>query len=177
MNKIYSNIKGDPIYSQQDGSLLGLLYDIIINPENGKIEAFWVKPATLPVSNAVILSDVILSWGNKIYIKDEDDIALPEDIIRVSDILSKETFFIGSDVVDEAENLLGKVYDLDFDSKKLYLRSLHVAHCFLGLKFGKRFFSFESIIEVLPKKIIVKNLNSIKQTSPKISKGQPVMDV
>ena len=101
---------------------------------------------------------LILEWKKNIYIKDEREIAEPEDIIKISEILSRNTFFIGSQVKNEAGEVFGRVYDLDFDTNKLYLRNLYVQKSFFGFKYGQRVFSYDAIVQVLPEYILVKDI-------------------
>lgn len=178
MIRSYSQIIGTPVLGHEDGTAIALLQDIIIHPDTGKIEAFWVKPLTLPLRNAIIQSDSILEWKKKIYIKDDREIADPEDIIKVSEILSRNTIFIGNQVKNEAGKMYGKVYDLDFNVDKLYLRNLYIQKSFLGFKFEQRIFHYDNIIKVLPEYILVKDIEEkkAKAEEPALDK-HPLLDV
>lgn len=181
MIAFFSQIIGAPVLSHESGELLALVRDIIINPDTGKIEAFWVKPLTLPIANAVIKSDSIIEWKKNIYIKDEREIAEASDIIRLSEILSRNAFFIDNCTQNEDGVNLGDVYDLDFDVTKLYLKNIYTQKSFLLFwKYDRRVFSFESIIKVLPEYILVKDiqLNKAMATEIDLLKAkQPLLDV
>ncbi len=77
MIKFFSEIVGTPILDHSTGGLLGLIKDMIIDPDTGKIEAFWVKPATVPIVDGVIQVKSILEWKKNVYIKSDRDIAEP----------------------------------------------------------------------------------------------------
>ena len=180
MIRSYRQIVGTPILGHEDGALLALIQDIIIHPDTGKIEAFWVKPLTLPIKNAIIQNDSILEWKKNIYIKDVREIAEPEDIIKISEILSRNTFFIGNLVKNEAEEVLGKIYDLDFDTNKLYLKNLYTQKSFFGFKFQSRIFPYDRIIKVLPEYILVKDIEEKKvkvKEASLLEDKQPLLDV
>lgn len=162
MKKNYKQIRGTPVVQFDSGDLLAIIEDIIINPDDGKIEAFWVKPAYLPVNHAVLLSQSIIKWGQKIYIKNEDEISPAEDLIKISEILSREILFVGNQVKNEAKEDLGWIYDLVFDNQKWYLKSIYTAKYFLGIKYHKRIFSYDSIIEAFPDYILVKDIQAVK---------------
>ena len=85
MIKNHRSIIGTSVLHFDDGSLLAVLRDVIIDPDTGKIEAFWVKPLSLPIANAVIQSQDIVEWKKNIYLKNESVIADPADIIKVTD--------------------------------------------------------------------------------------------
>ena len=176
---MYSQIIGTHILRHEDGEVIALLQDLIIHPDTGKIEGFWVKPLTLPFRSAVIQSDSILECKKNIYIKDEREIAEPEDIIRISELLSRNTLFIGNHVKNKSGDGLGSVHDLDFDTKKLYLRNLYTEKAFLIFKYNQRIFNYNTIIQVLPEYILVKEVEEKKEKAkePALMKDEPVMDV
>lgn len=176
MIKFFSQIIGTPILSHEDGDLLALVKDIIINPDTGKIEAFWVKSLTLPIENAVIKSDSIIEWKKNIYIHNEREIADASDIIRLSEVLSRNTFFIDNRAQNEDGGNLGDVYDLDFDSVKLYLRNIYTQKSFfLFWKYEKRVFSWNDIVRVMPEYILVKDVQRLKETI--LIKEKPLLEV
>lgn len=179
MIKSYQQIIGTPVVRHSDGELLALINDVIINPDTGKIEAFWVKPATIPVSNAVLKSDAITDWKKKVYIQSENEIVEAEDVIRISEILSKNTYFIGNTVKNEAGDFIGTVYDLDFDTEKLYLRQIYTEKSFLIFSFSKRIFNSDSILKALPEYILVKDKQDIKEKVGETAfiKRKPLLDV
>lgn len=152
----WSKIIGTPVLSYAEGTALAVIQDVVIHPDTGKIEAFWVKPLTVPIRHGILLADDIVAWKKNLYIKDERVIAEPEDVIRVSDILSRRTYFIGNKVKGESGKVYGRVFDLDFDDKTLYLRYLFAHRSFLYFKYKPCFFHFDGVIQVLPEFILVK---------------------
>jgi len=174
-------IIGSHVVGHEDGAVLALIKDAVINPDSGKIEAFWAKPLNLPIKNAILLSDSILEWKKNIYINDERELAEPDEIIKISEILSRNTLFIGNIVINESEKVLGKVVDVDFDTNKLYLKNIYVEKTFLGLfKYESRIFSYDSIIKVMPEYILVKDVEDkkVRIKERALSKEeQPLLDV
>ena len=180
MIRTYSQIIGTPILSHEDGRAIALLQDVIINPDTGKLEGFWVKPLTLPMGNAIIQNSSILEWKKNIYINDEREITEPEDIIKISEILEMNTLIIGNRVKNESGDELGSVHDLDFDTEKLYLRNLYTQKAFFVFKYDHRIFNYDTIVKVLPEYILVKEIEEKKEEAkePALMKDeQPVMDV
>ncbi len=158
MIKEYKSIIGTPIMHFDEGSLLAMVKDVVINPDTGKIEAFWVKPLTVPMFNAVIQSQDIVEWKKNIYIKNDSVITNPIDIIRISDIMAKETYIIGNRVQNKDGKYYGKVYNITFDTGSFYLHQIHVQKSILGIiNYEQRIFSFDGIIEVTPSAIIIKD--------------------
>jgi sporulation protein YlmC with PRC-barrel domain len=152
-----SQILGTPILSHAEGEPLGLLGQPIIHPDTGKIEAFWVKPLTLPIKQGVLLVDDITEWKKYLYIRDERVIAEPNEVIRIAEILDRKEYIFGNRVKGESGKGYGRVLDADFDDRKMYLRYLHVRRSWLFLAGKTRFFHFDSIVQVLPECVLVKD--------------------
>jgi sporulation protein YlmC with PRC-barrel domain len=162
--KEYRSIIGTPILHFDEGTLLAFIKDVVIDPDTGKIEAFWVKPLTVPISDAVIQSQDILEWKKNIYIKNESVISEPADIIRISDILAKQIYIIGNRVQNEAGDSYGRVYSIDFKTDTFYIRQIYVQKSILGLiNYDGRIFSFDNIIEITPSAIIIDDKTATKE--------------
>lgn len=158
MIKEYLSTIGTQIHQHDDGNLLAVVRDVIIDTDTGKIEGFWVKPLTVPLNNAVIQTSDIIEWKQKIYVKNDSVIGDCEDIIRISEILARDTLIIGNRVESKEGEYLGDVYSLDFDSKELIIRQIYTEKKALGLiGHHKRIFSFNSIIEIKQSVIIVED--------------------
>ena len=180
MIRDYRKIIGNRVVHHDDGTVLALVQDIVIHPDTGKVEAFWVKPLFFPISNAILQSGLILEWKKNIYVRDESVIADPADIIKITEILSRNTLFIGNVVKNESGEIVGTVYDLAFDDQKFYLRTLYVQKSFLGFKYSSRMFSYDNIIKVLPEYILVKDIEEKKVEAEEgalVKDKRPLMDV
>lgn len=176
----FNQIIGMPIVGFEDGSPLAMIKDIIIHPDTGKIEGFWVKPLTLPIKDGILLSDSILEWKKNVYIKDEREIAEPDEIIKIEEVLARETYFIGNTVKNESEEVIGKVFDVDFDTKKYYLKNIYIEKSIIGFKHSQRMLPYDSIIKVLPEYILVKDIKDKKETVEgrvMLDDKQPLLDV
>jgi sporulation protein YlmC with PRC-barrel domain len=156
MIRQYSKILGTPVLSHDEGDPLATVEDVVIHPDTGKIEALWVRPLTLPFRHGILTGESIISWKKNIYVKDEQSIAEPEEVVRIADILARKTYFIGNRVKGESGRRYGKVFDFDFDDRKMYLRYLFVHQSLLVFDYGHRFFHYDSIVQALPEAIIVK---------------------
>ncbi|MBN2087826.1 PRC-barrel domain-containing protein [Candidatus Peregrinibacteria bacterium] len=164
MIKDYLSIIGTQIHQHDDGNILAVASDVIIDTDTGKIEGLWVKSLTLPLTNAVLRTSDIIEWKSKIYIKDDSVISESDDLINITEILEKEIMIVGNNVENKEGRYLGSVYDFDFDTKNLKLRQIYTEKKFIGL-FGyqRRIFSFNSIIKIKKSAIIVEDKTEIKE--------------
>ncbi|MBN1258232.1 PRC-barrel domain-containing protein [Candidatus Peregrinibacteria bacterium] len=163
MLKTYLSILGSQIIDFDDGSSLGLIRDVIVDPDTGKIEAFWVKPFTLPLKHAVLQSQDIIEWKKHVYVRGESCISDPAEIIKVADILTRHTYVIGNRVRGQSGKKYGRVFSLDFDASQYYIRNIYVQKSFFGFfSYNKRVFSFDSILEILPDMILLNDDAAVK---------------
>jgi len=164
MVKEYSSIIGTPVLHYEDGALLAAVQDVIVDTDTGKIEGVWVKPLTLPIADAVIQVQDITEWKKNIYIKNESVISEPADIIKITDILSKNTVVIGNSVKNQEGKNYGKVFDLTFDAGSYYIRQIYVQKSILGfINFDKRILAYDTIIEILQDAIIIDDKTAQKE--------------
>lgn len=178
MKRFHSQIVGTKIIHSKEGNILGVASSLIVDPKNGKIEALWVRPVTLPISNAIMTVGSIIEWKKNIYIESDAEFAEPSDIVRIADILEAKTEFVGNQVVSEEGVYLGNVVDLEFDDEKGFVTNIMTEKSFFIFGYSSRVFPYDSIIDVRPEEIIVKDLE-IKKVKDEvvIKKGQPALDV
>jgi uncharacterized protein YrrD len=106
---------------------LGKLMDIVIDPNTGKCEAFWVQ--TLDGLRLIDMKD-IHRWGkNEIYVSSQKDILKPEEFPRITPILEREVPIISAKVFVREGKIprkIGKVKDLAFQTNSLLLLGILV---------------------------------------------------
>lgn len=176
MIRDYLSLQGAKVLEFDSGDLLALINGIIVDPDTGTVEAFWVKPATLPLKAAVLKVSDILELKKNLYIKSDQVLAEPEDIIRISEILSDGRKFLGTSVVSEAGESYGKCMNLAFDTENFTIRQIHTQKSILGvIRTDKRIFSYNSIVRLTPEAIIVNDDNTKKEpliaTTPEAAAG------
>ncbi len=175
-----TNIIGAKVVRQEDGQVLAVVFGLIIHPDTGKVEALKVKALDPRIRNAVVLAGDILEFKTKVYVNNENDVAEEEDIIRITDIISRNTPFFGNKVKNEAGEYIGKVYDLEFDTKSFYLKQIYTEKSFLIFKYNPRIFSYDSIIKAEPDYILVKDTQEVEEKAEArsiLDKNQPVLDI
>ncbi len=121
--------------SNEDDDPVGILLDFVINPDTGKIEAFWVH--TFLEGMKIMLPESILNWNKEmIKIQDHDDLVDPEKILKLKKIFEKEVPIFKSPVFEEGTHKkIGKVIDFGFDTKFPQILNIHVKKYFFSLYF------------------------------------------
>ncbi|MFH0837757.1 MAG: hypothetical protein V1880_00635 [Patescibacteria group bacterium] len=176
MIRDYKSIVGAKVLEFDSGDFLAMVSGIIVDPDSGMVEAFWVKPATLPYRNAILKISDILEFKKNLYIKSDKVLAQAEDLIRISEILEDGRTFLGNSVRNEAGDSYGKCVNLAFDTKTYALRQIYSRKSALGLiTLDERIFSYNSIIRVLPEMILVNDDVTKKEvlmaTTPEAAAG------
>jgi len=172
-----SKIIGTHVLSHAHGEVLAIVEDVIIHPDTGKVEGFWVKPLTLPFRHAVLPWEGVVAWKRHLYIRDEQAMAEPDEIIRISEILARKTYYMGNRVRTESGKSLGKVFDLDFDESKMLLRYLFVRKSFLLFSMAAQFVHYDSIVQVLPDRIIVRDEERTVKETGLVEGRRPALEV
>jgi uncharacterized protein YrrD len=161
MEKLYSNIVGTPIKLHGETKPVATVRDIILDPETGKIVALVVNKRT----NKIIVPHDVVEWGDILQVHNHDAIIEADEVLRVGEILKRNAHHIFQNKVVsvDGENL-GIVTDYAIDARALKLTKLFVAKVFLGLiRYGSRIINEKNIIEILPDRIVVKNLQEVKE--------------
>jgi uncharacterized protein YrrD len=176
MDISFRQIVGSSVLREEDGAVLGLVKDVIMDPARGKLVGLWVRPATLPMEYAVLPTDSILKWKKHIYIQADSDMAEAEDFLKLSKILEEGILIIGKQVVTEDGESLGKVEDMSIEIQTYRLKNIIVDRKFLLFSVAKRLIPRGSIIRIEKDQIIVRHLGDIKEKAPEVMEG-PVMEV
>ncbi|NCP67367.1 PRC-barrel domain containing protein [bacterium] len=160
------------IQSKNDDLPTGLLLDMVVNPDTGVFEAFWVKSLE---GQKLLLPKDIISWDSQqITINDSNDLSTPEDLPRLRKTFEKECPILKARVYDQAhKKYLGTVSDFTFDTISPRLLALEVEKNWFG--FGKHRIPQHRIIKIKADKITVDS--SVLKTEVKSDKKIPVLDV
>lgn len=127
MQKLASEFGRTAIITREERTILGSLQDVIINPENGDAIGIYFQIAGGKNKIMVANTSEIAGVGtNFIMIRSIDSASLPDEIIRIKEVLDKDIEIAGSKVIDEDGRHLGKVRDWSIDLKRMRLERLYV---------------------------------------------------
>ena len=166
LQKQYTTLLNTSILNRETGEEVGEVYDLIIDPKTGKIEAFWVKQGLLPGADKILSINDISEWKLKIYITDEDSIINPNEILKVKGIIAEGISIYLQRVKTLSGQKLGKVVDIFFDPILAQIVQIQVAKNFLGIPYAKRLISFLEIYEINQDFVVLKDY--YKYTSIKV---------
>lgn len=168
------SITGLPIRSLQDGTKLGEISELVIDPLNGKLLALLVNQKFLGGPKIISLKEIRQAGTSMIIVDSSYSIAEPDEIIRVKEVLDQKIRIIENNVVTESGQKLGKVKDYSVDLKGERLAKIYVGATLLKELFKEELIiPYENIISITKEKIIVSDtyiknleLGKVKGTVP-----------
>src|SRR5579883_3084023 len=156
MDRYYTQTIGTPVLTTS-GIPVGRIFEIVIDPDNGKLVGFLLAP----LGRYVIAPTDILLWDQHIFIHDEDDILETAEILKVHEILSKNIAILRKKVFTQSGKYIGKVYDIGINPKLFIMTKLAVAKNIAGLfPFDEKIIAHKNIVEIKKDRIIVKDDNA-----------------
>ena len=165
MHLRFSTCIGTPVHVEGIEHAVGYLSGILIEPDTGKIEGFFVRSLGLIRHPDLFLSTLdITRWGTRIIIRDTDVLSPPEDRIRLQPLLDDPRTILGQQIRTESGTLLGRCADVQFNTEAMHVEWL----------FPKKFFrygialSISQVLEVKSTVILVKD-SIKKEASPQPS--------
>lgn len=139
-----------PVGSIENQAKIGHVNGLVIEPENGKIEALKVKP-NLFFSKDKILStiDIVETELSGLVTKKQENLVALEEIIRANRILAKNMPILGQIAVTESGSKLGHINDLLIDTESWIIIKYYVKSTW-----EDRIFSKDKLVKITEKKVI-----------------------
>lgn len=121
-----------PIMSLQTGIEIAQTEQLIIDPRDLRIIAFYCKGSRLDVHPAILHTEDIREFGDLGLIVDSsDDIMAPEGLVRLQEVLSFGFNLENMQVIEETGRKVGKIINFSIDSLNFLVAKLHVKPGFL----------------------------------------------
>ncbi|MEI8187584.1 MAG: hypothetical protein WCG30_01420 [Candidatus Saccharibacteria bacterium] len=158
-----------PILSLRTGSEVAILRRPIINPDNLKIEGFYVddiydKKRTL----ILLVQDIREILANGLAINDHEVLASPHELHRHQKILENNISLLNKPVVTASNKKIGKLSEYAVDDNSFYIQKLYVSQSLLRNITGSNLIlDRNQIVDVSNSKIVVKDLEAL------VSAGAP----
>lgn len=167
MHVRFSTCVGTNVTVENTEETVGRLYDMLIHPDTGKIEGFFVEVSGFFSSEGMFLSvNDIVRWGTRVMVSDSSDVCEVEDHIRLQSLLQDPRRVLGQSIRTESGKRIGTCKDVQFDTTTMHIEWI----------FPKRLWKWGTalpvteILEVTPRAIIVRDpalFNKQKVPPPK----------
>ena len=111
----FSHCIGLPVVREDTLEQLGLVSGILIDPDKGKIEGFFLTVEHFMHKEQRFLSILdILRWSKRVYVRDEEALSPPEDLIRLQPLLHEPRTILGQPIRTESGDSVGTCKDVQF---------------------------------------------------------------
>lgn len=114
----FSIARGQPVALDDSGEVLGMVKNILVDPDKGAVVGFFVSVAAgFTGSKCLFLSSSdIVRWGTAAFIKRASALADPTEFLRVQPLLEDPRTVLGQQVVTQSGTRLGRCKDVQFDT-------------------------------------------------------------
>jgi sporulation protein YlmC with PRC-barrel domain len=161
MNKLASELVRKPVLVKQaiqsgEGALVGIVEDLIINPDNGELAGFVVREGFGINKLKTLGAKDVLGISSDFYlIPNYETLGEMDEIVRLKVILDKGVKIIGNKVFTFSGRYLGRVTDYKVDLRLFMISQIHVKMMVFGY-FGKQhIIAYKQIISIEKDKIVV----------------------
>jgi uncharacterized protein YrrD len=149
---------GMPVLSLRTGGIVGSLVEPLINPNNLRIEAWFVQDRFNNGRLVLRREDIRDIIEKGLVIDDHEVLAAPEDLVRLQEILSIRYDPIGKDVRTVSQQKVGRIYDYAVDEKTFYIKKLYASQRFIKSVVGSdSSIDRTQIVEITDRAIIVRD--------------------
>lgn len=156
MLKLSASITNVAVLSLRTGTAIGQTSRTIINPNNLKVEGWFVSDRYNNKELVLTAGDVREISGDGIIIDDYEVLSEPSELIRLKDIIKIDFKLVDKPVTTEAGKRLGKVADFAVESDSLIIKKLYVAQNLIkNFSGGTLNIDRTQIIEITDRRIIV----------------------
>ncbi|MEI7674358.1 MAG: hypothetical protein WCI60_01335 [bacterium] len=161
-----------PILSLRTGTEVAITKQPIINPDNLKIEGFFVQDLYDRKNNLVLLiQDIREFLPNGLAINDHEVLCSPLELHRHRDIIDNNISLINKSVITVSKKRLGKLSDYAVDDNSFYVQKLYINQSILkNLTGSNLILDRTQIVDITSKNIIVKDIEAtVPAGSPQLA--------
>ena len=149
-----------PVVDEGSEELIGHIHNLLIHPDLGRVEGFFVQLPGFFSGEQLFLSSLdIRHWGTRIRIHSLDTLAPLHEHVRLQSLFEEGRAFLGQRIVTESGATLGRCADVQFETKTFRMEWLFPRAFFrLG-----RPIPVSAIIEVRTDAILVRDQTSVNE--------------
>lgn len=158
MLKLSEAITNIPVLSLRAGSPVGTATELIINPNNLKIEGWYVLDGFSGKRLVLVSTDVRELSSRGIIINDHEVLSEVDELIRLKPIIEIGFDVIGKQVESQNGKKYGKVTDFAAETESLIIKKLYAAQPIIrNLAGGNTSIDRTQIVEITNAKIIIED--------------------
>jgi sporulation protein YlmC with PRC-barrel domain len=159
MLQLSSSLLNKSVLSLRTGTPVASIVSAIINPDDLKIEGFFVEDRFNKQRLILVCQDIRDILNNGYVINDHDVLSEPEDLVRLKKVIDLNYDPIGKQVVTISKEKVGKVSDYAADTSSMYIQKIYVTQSILkSFTGGNLSVDRSQVNEITPSRIIINDL-------------------
>ncbi|HET9174557.1 MAG TPA: hypothetical protein VFN56_04760 [Candidatus Saccharimonadales bacterium] len=156
MLQLSASILAKSVLSLRTGTPIATVTAPIFNPNNLKIEGFFVEDRFDKTPLVLLYQDIRETLPQGFVVNDHDVLTDPSELVRLKQLLSLRFELLGKQVETTSKQKLGKVSDYAVETETMYVQKLYVAQSILkSFTGGSLSIDRTQINEITPRRIIV----------------------
>ncbi|TSC79384.1 MAG: hypothetical protein G01um101425_664 [Candidatus Peregrinibacteria bacterium Gr01-1014_25] len=156
MHVRFSRCLGMPVGEERERRALGALSGIVIHPDTGVVEGFFVRPVHGGGAQFLPVADIV-HWGARVTVRSEDALCSLSDIVRLQRLVESGRTIIGQRMVTDDGALLGRCRDVQFSTHLFQVQWLYPKR---WLRW-KTPVAITDVIEVRPEAVLVRSRSGV----------------
>lgn len=159
MLQLSGGLLNKPVMSLRTGTPIATVTAAIFNPNNLKVEGFYVEDRFDKKQLVLLYQDIREVMPQGLVVNDHDVLAEPEELVRLKETLELNFQLIGKHVETVSKQKVGKVSDYAVETETMYVQKLYVSQSILkSLTGGSLSIDRTQINEITPRRIIINDL-------------------
>lgn len=159
MLQLSNTLINQPVLSLRTGTAVATAVAPIINPNNLKIEGFYCEDRFDKRQLVLLYQDIRDVIAQGLVVDDHDVLSVPDELVRLKDILKLSFELIGKPVETVSKKKVGKVTDYATEITTMYIQKLYVSQSvFKSLASGSLSVDRTQINEITNRRIIINDL-------------------
>jgi sporulation protein YlmC with PRC-barrel domain len=160
MLQLSNSITNIPIMSLRTGGVVATAKQLIINPNNLKIEGWYCEDKFSKRSLVLLAKDVRDIVPQGLAIDDHERLSEASELVRLHDVLELNFGLIGKPVITESKRKVGKVSDYSADMSTLYVVKLYISQpVYRNFSGGQLSIDRSQIVEITSSQITVRDVD------------------
>ncbi|OIP25010.1 hypothetical protein AUK11_01535 [bacterium CG2_30_37_16] len=156
---MYSTVYNMPVNSLSEGTTVGVIENIIIDPDTGQVLGFKLSKTPVRERCVLVASDIREINDLMLIIDDSQNLSTLDEVIKIAEVTDKKIKWMGLKVETDLGRKLGKIEDLAFDTTNFYLTRIYTSGGLIkeALSLEKTIIPASKIIKVTKKVVIVED--------------------
>ncbi len=158
MLKLSEALDNIPVMSLRTGGAIATVTSMIINPNNLKVEGWYVQDKFNNQDLILVSSDIRDISYQGIIVNDHEVLSTAEELVRLKPILDIKFVLPGKQVVSQGGQKYGKVTDFAVETESLVIKKIYASQSIIkNLSGGNLSIDRTQIVEINDTQIIIED--------------------